>query len=345
MIPHRIIRDDRAEHAPTGPRAGWVVAREIPGVDGVTGFGKGQVLSAADLPRLTALPWAELHLIEPEANEIHEAEAGLRIARATAGALIAVGTSGGGHWSLTAKSRGLLRVAVSALTAVNDVAGVCVYTRFDGQIVDAGTTVARAKVTPLILGSDAVARAECIAQGAGGLVRVDPFRPAVIGAVVQETLKAEAARRFTSTLADKITWLGSQLRSPVFVPPQDVSIADAVAGVADAGATIIVMAGARWLDPLDPAFLALQHLGVRLERYGVPAHPGSLFWIGHWGTRTLLGLPTCGLFSQLTTFDLILPRLLAGDAVDAHALSALSHGGLIAKDVSFFPPYGANSAY
>jgi hypothetical protein len=53
-------------------------------------------------------------------------------------------------------------------------------------------------------------------------------------------------------------------------------------------------------------------------------------------------LPTCGLFAQLTTFDIIFPRLLAGERVDATTLAALGHGGLMARDVSFFPPYSAS---
>jgi hypothetical protein len=334
MIPHCITRDGG-----TIPQPGWVLAREIASAGPQPGFAKGHVLGAADLTRLVTLPWRELHVIEPEPGDIYETEAGARIAGAAAGPGVEVGSPGGGHWPLSAAHRGLLRVAVDALTRLNDVAGACVYTRFDGQVVDAGMAVGRAKVTPLILAADAVERAERIAREAGGLVRVAAFRRATIGVVVQETLDARAASRFTEALTDKISWFGSQLLTPIFVPSADAAIADGIAQVVQAGATIIFMAGTKSLDPLDPAFLALHRLGADLDRYGVPAHPGSLLWLGHWGDRPVLGLPTCGLFSQLTSFDLILPRLLAGEPVDAHALSTLGHGGLLSHEVSFFPPY------
>jgi len=319
-----------------------VVAREIPAMGAGPGFAKGQVLGESDVARLLTMPWRELHLIEPERGEIHEAEAGLRIAQAAAGPGVAIGSLAGGHWPLTAAHRGLLRVAVGPLTVLNDIPGACVYTRFDGQVIDAGTTVARAKVTPLVLAADAVARAEHVARECGGLVRVAAFRQASVGVVVQETLDASAGSRFTAALTDKIAWFGSHLLPPIFVPSTETAIADGITQVIAAGAMIVLMAGAKSLDPLDPAFLALQHLGVDLDRYGVPAHPGSLFWLGHLGEHAVVGLPTCGLFSQLTSFDLVFPRLLAGEAVDAHALSTLAHGGLLSREVSFFPPYAGD---
>jgi hypothetical protein len=54
----------------------------------------------------------------------------------------------------------------------------------------------------------------------------------------------------------------------------------------------------------------------------------------------IVGLPTCGLFSQATVFDLVLPQILAGERVDGPALAELGHGGLLRREVAFrFPPY------
>jgi hypothetical protein len=51
-------------------------------------------------------------------------------------------------------------------------------------------------------------------------------------------------------------------------------------------------------------------------------------------------MPSCGLFSQATVFDLVLPRVLAGERVGREELGALGHGGLITRDVTFrFPRY------
>src|SRR5256886_571713 len=106
------------------------------------------------------------------------------------------------------------------------------------------------------------------------------------------------------------------------------------------GCDVLVVAGTRAMDELDPTFLALADLGGQRVRQGVPAHPGSLFWIARVGTVPVLGLPSCGLFSEATVFDLVLPRILCGDAIGAAELAGLGHGGFLTRDMAFrFPPY------
>src|SRR2546427_13192988 len=56
-------------------------------------------------------------------------------------------------------------------------------------------------------------------------------------------------------------------------------------------------------------------------------------------------MPTCGMFSQATTFDLVLPRILAGEHMDNRTIAELGHGGLLSRDMAYrFPPYRANAA-
>jgi len=60
------------------------------------------------------------------------------------------------------------------------------------------------------------------------------------------------------------------------------------------------------------------------------------------GETPLLGMPSCGMFSEATLFDLVLPRLLAGEPVGAAELAAFGHGGLLGREMAFrFPPYRA----
>jgi molybdopterin biosynthesis enzyme len=82
-----------------------------------------------------------------------------------------------------------------------------------------------------------------------------------------------------------------------------------------------------------------------MERHGAPAHPGSLLWIAEWQGHPVLGMPTCGMFSQATTFDLVLPALLAGETVANREIAALGHGGLLSRDMAYrFPPYRQGAA-
>jgi hypothetical protein len=320
--------------------AGMVLTRDVRGASGERVFGKGQVLLDDDVPKLLALDWDELHLIETESGEIHEEEAGERIALAAAGEGTRVGAFGGGHWPIAAARRGILRVDVERLARVNDIDGVAVYTLHDGQIVEEGETVAHAKITPFVIDEARIEIVERITRDSERLVRMLAFRPTTVAAVVQETLGERAMTRFRVALSEKIAWFGSRLLEPSFVPPTGEAIVEALEQSVRAGAEVIVMAGTKSMDPLDPAFVALDRLGVPLDRFGAPAHPGSLFWIARLREVPVLGMPSCGLFSQATVFDLVLPRVLAGERVGREELAELGHGGLITRDVSFrFPRY------
>lgn len=325
---------------------GMLLTRDVRGADGARAFAKGQVVLGEDVDALLALDWDELHVIEAEPGEIGEDEAGERIARAVAGAHTSVGTVRGGHWPIHSTVRGMLRVDVERLNRLNAIEGACAYSLYDGQIVEAGEVVARAKITPFVIEESRVEMVERVAlrSGDGGIVRVDAFRPLPVAAVVQETLGETAMARFRETLREKVEWFGARLLEPAFVPSDGASVARALERVLADGAQVIVMAGTKAMDPLDPAFVALRSMGLALERYGAPAHPGSLSWIARAGEALVIGMPGCGMFSQATVFDLLLPRALVGEAVDRGTFIALGHGGLITKELAFrFPRYRAES--
>jgi hypothetical protein len=303
---------------------------------------KGEVLDAGSARHLVEIAHDEVHLIEVEAGDLHEDPAGQRLAAAVAGPGVRVRDSSGGQWALVAAHRGLLRVGVDALARVNAQEGVSVYTLYDGQIVDGGEVVAKAKVTPLVIAESVVRAAETLSRAATGLVLVRPFGPRAVAAVAPASLEPRVRTRFEAVLREKLAWFGSTLTGLAFVPDVAPALAEAIEAARATGAHLVVAAGANALDPLDPVFAALERLGGRILRRGVPAHPGSLLWLAEVGATPVLGVPSCGMFSQATLFDLLLPRFLAGEAVGAAELAALGHGGLLTRDLGYrFPPYRA----
>jgi hypothetical protein len=319
---------------------GAVLCHDLRARDGTVRYRKGRVLRADDLPSVAELEWDELHLVRMDDGDVHEDEAGERLARAAAGAGVGVGIASAGHWPLLAEWRGIVDVEVAALDRVNGAEGLCVYTLYSGHVVDAGEVVARAKITPFAIRGETVGAAESVAYAVNGLVTVRGFRPALVGAVVQEPLAARALDRFEGALCEKLRWFGSDLLTPCVAEQSGKSVADAIEAQIERGAQLVVVAGSKAMDDLDPAFRALDDLGAERERHGVPAHPGSLFWLATLDGVPIVGLPTCGLFAQATVFDLVLPQILAGDSVDARTLARLGHGGLLTRDVAHrFPPY------
>jgi hypothetical protein len=319
---------------------GLVLARDVRDASGRVGLSKGTLLDATHASRLCDFSWDELHLIAAASDELHETDAGTRLSRAVSGPHVRAGTPSGGHWPLAAERRGVLAVGDHPLRELNRLNGVAVYTLYDGQVVDAGEIVGRAKIVPFVIGADIIERAEAISRAAAPVLAVRPFSGAAVGAVVQESLGARAMTRFRDALQEKILWFASRLIEPRFVAPDAAAIAAAVRDVVAAGATIVLVAGSRPMDPLDPMFDALSSLDARLEREGVPAHPGSLLWLARLGEIPIVGMPSCGLFSRATVFDLVLSRLLADAPVDGEWLSGLGHGGFLTRDMAFrFPRY------
>jgi hypothetical protein len=332
----------RRDGATADALVGRVLCYDVRDAAGKAVADKGAVLDRDAATAVLAGAWDELHVIEVEPGDLHEEEAGSRLAAVVVGDGVEVRGYTGGQWTLAAARRGLLRVRAEALTAVNAQPGISVFTLFDHQPVDAGETVAKAKVTPLVVAGETLAAVEDIARAAGGVVTVSAFRAATLGAVAPQRLEAKQRQRFETALRLKADWFGARLLPLRFAGDSPRTVADALAALRAEGADLLIVAGASALDPLDPVFGGLALLGARMERHGAPAHPGSLLWLARWDGRAVLGMPTCGMFSQATTFDLVLPRLLSGEAVDNGTLAGLGHGGLLSREMAYrFPPYRA----
>jgi len=174
---------------------------------------KGAVLDLAGAEAVLGAVWEELHVIEVQPGDLHEEDAGSRLAAVVVGDGVEVRAYTGGQWTLAAARRGLLRVRDEALSNVNAQEGISVFTLFDRQPVEAGETVAKAKVTPLVIAGETLAAVESMARAARGVVTVQAFRPAMVGAVAPERLEAKQRQRFETALRQKIDWFGGRLLS------------------------------------------------------------------------------------------------------------------------------------
>ena len=278
-----------------------------------------------------------------EPGDLHEDPAGERLARAVAGAGVSVRDSATGQWAIVAGHRGILRVATASLAAVNGLEGVSVYTLFDGQVVDAGEVVARAKVTPLVIAESVVREVEERFRQAGGCVAVRPFEAWAVGAVAPGSLTPRVRARFEAVLREKLDWFGAPAGgvSPIRMPRPRRSV-KAVEDSIAAGARIVVVAGANALDPLDPVVHGASSESAAAS-CGPACRPirgascGSRAWgrsrPRHAGVRHVLpGDP----------LRLAAPAPPGGGDRRPEDLAAYGHGGLLGREMAFrFPPYRA----
>jgi hypothetical protein len=313
-------------------------------------WSKGRRLTQADLELLasdpSSLPGSRpLHLLVLEPTDVHEDDAGRRLAAAVAGGGLTTRGPQQSRVDLLAAHDGVVHVHVSALEALNRLDPLEVFTVFDGQVVSAGDLVASVKIAPHAVDASVLAKAEAMARRRRSIVSVAPFLPTRVGVVVKESIGAPARERFERSVRQKVERLGSSIVAIDYVADSVGAVEAAIAGFARGRgrrgrATLILTAGARSTDPSDPIFGAIDALGGRIVRRGVPAHPGSMLWLARLGRTAILGLPTCGAYSKATAADLLLPRLLSGEPATARTVARLGHGGVLNRDMRFrFPAY------
>jgi hypothetical protein len=323
---------------------GAVLARDI--VVGGQRWTKGRRLSAADLEAWAADPSlgvGPVTVIVLDEGDLHEDDAALRLADAVAGSGLTRRGPSQSRVDLLAEHDGVLHVRAAALERLNRLDPLEVFTRLDGSIVAAGDLVASVKVAPHVVeGSVVAAGARIAADGRRPLVRVAPFRPMRVAVIVKESLRAADRPRFEASVRAKVESLGSSIVAIEYVADEDAPVHAALAGQSRGRgrADVILTAGGRSTDPSDPFFTAIDALGGRVVRHGVPAHPGSMLWLARIGRTAILGLPTCGAYSKATAADLLLPRLLTGEPPTRRTVSHLGHGGVLTREMRFrFPPY------
>jgi hypothetical protein len=341
----RVERIVAGRRAPLG-LAGAILTTDM--VVGGTRWSKGRRLSEADLDAYGAeLAAGAVTVLVLEPGELHEDEAGLRLAAGVAGPGLVTRGPVQSRVDLLAEQAGVLRVRIGALERLNRVDRLEVFTAFDGSVVAAGDLVASVKIAPHVV-EEAVVTAALRSAGspARPIVRVDPFKAMRVAVVVKESVRAADRDRFERSVGDKVEGLGSTITGIAYVADDDEAVTEAMAAASrgrerGAGrADVVLTAGGRSTDPLDPFFVAIDRLGGEVVRRGVPAHPGSMLWLGRIGRTAIMGLPTCGAYSKATAADLVLPRLLTGERPGRGLLAGLGHGGLLTKDQRFrFPRY------
>ncbi len=321
---------------------GAVLARDL----NVRGhrWSKGRRLSADDLTALgTADPGPAVTVLIAEPGELHEDDAAVRLAQAVAGSGLEVRGPNQSRLDLVAAAAGVVNVNVADLERLNRLDPLELFTVFDGQIVEAGDLVASVKVAPHIVDAGIVeAGARIAAFGSQPIVWVAPFTARRVGVVVKETVRATARERFETSVRAKVEGLGSTILDIVYVD-DDVDAVEAAVGRFVRGADLcdlVLTAGSASTDPQDPFYVAIESLGGRVVRRGVPSHPGSMLWLARVGHTAILGLPTCGAYSKATAADLLLPRLLSGEPASEKTVAKLGHGGILTRSQRFrFPPY------
>ncbi len=293
-------------------------------------FKKGHVIREEDVPVLLSMGKHHIQLMDLEPGELHEEEAGLRLAEAVAGSGLIIKGPSEGKYDLIAGEAGLLRVDAKTLIKIDRVPQIAVVTIHDRTPVRKGEKVAGAKVIPLVIKEKYITRVETYARKAFPLITIKPYRKIKVGGVItgREVCEGRIDDGFGPVLRQKTAAFGLEPPELAYVTDDRGKISRAIMDQMEKGCELVLVTGGMSVDPDDVTPASIRMTGAKIIRYGAPVMPGSMFLMAYKEGIPIIGVPGCAMYSDTTILDLLLPRVLAGEKITIDDIVRFGHGGL-----------------
>jgi formylmethanofuran dehydrogenase subunit E len=305
----------------------------VPGTSKGPVFKRGQTLTAGDICRLQKMGRQNIYVAEE--NEIgsewvHEDEASLSFAQALAGEGVKVdGVPQEGKITLVAEIDGLLVVDTERLEQFNLVPGVMCASRKSFRVVDRGHNLAGTRAIPLFLPQKDFQKALSVLRD-GPIFNVFPMKQAKIGILStgSEVFQGLVEDKFIPIIKAKVEKFGCSVIRQMIVPDDREVICGEIKEMIKAGVEILVTTAGLSVDPDDVTRQGIRDAGATDMLYGAPILPGAMTLLAKIDTVQVMGVPACALYYKTTSFDLLLPRVLAGLTVTRQELAKLGHGAM-----------------
>lgn len=298
-------------------------------------FRKGHRVAADDIPKLKDIGKEHLYVMELAPGDLHEDDAAERMALALGGANLTRSEPHEGKVTLKSAITGLAKVSREAVDRINGLGEIALATVTDGRVVHAGDAVAATRAIPLIVPEAKVAEVERLAaehrlREGTGPVEVKPFRKLRAGLLTtgSEVFSGRIADKFGPAVARKLEELGSEVAEQRFAPDDRQTIVKEILYFLHNGCDMILVTGGMSVDPDDRTPGAIADAGTDIVSYGTPMLPGSMLLFGYLKGVPIFGLPGCVMHDPYTSFDVLLPRVLAGETIVRDDIVRMGYGGL-----------------
>ncbi|ACS78447.1 FmdE family protein [Maridesulfovibrio salexigens] len=308
------------------------MTRIEPGVYKGPEFKAGQEITAGDVCRLQQMGRNRVYVQDESSADgmVHENEAAQAFADRMAGeGIVFKAPPEEGKISFCAAYKGLFSINRDILERFNMLPDVMCTSRQGDILVDEGKPVAGTRAIPLHI-SETVFRNALSVLDEDPLFSVIPLRKAKVGILVTgtEVFQGLIEDKFVPIISGKVERLGCEVAASVIVPDDKDAISNGVNELLKQGADLIVTTAGLSVDPDDATRAGLVDAGLKDALFGVPALPGTMLLLGKIQHADVIGVPACALFYKITSFDLVLPRILAGQAITRKELTRLAEGGL-----------------
>ena len=301
----------------------------IPGEYKGAKFKKGHIITEEDIPLLLSMGKKHLFVLEKNDSDVHENEAAYRIASRAAGEGIDLTEPSEGKIELKAAVDGLLKIDRDRLFELVSQDEIMFATIHENIVVRKGEKLAGTRIIPLFVAEEILQKAEAI-LAAGPIVKIVPLKEMKVGVVTtgSEVYSGIIKDAFGPVLVKKFGALGSKVEKQLFADDDEDMIADCIKQLIDEGMDIVGITGGMSVDPDDRTPSGIRKAGGEVVSYGAPVLPGAMFMLSYIDDVPVVGLPGCVMYSRTSIFDLIVPRLLAGEKITKQDINKLAHGGL-----------------
>jgi molybdopterin biosynthesis enzyme len=293
-------------------------------------FRKGHIIREEDIPMLLSMGKEQIFVWEKPEGFLHEDEAAEALAVICRGSGINPKGPVEGKIEFFARSDGLFQYDADKLENINEIEDIIISARHNHSAVKAGDKLAAMKAVPLVISEEKLRRAKTIA-GEAPLMTILPYclKRAVIITTGSEVAKGLIKDTFSPVLREKLAVYGIGVGKHIIVSDGTDLVAGAIAEARAEQADMILCTGGMSVDPDDNTPGAIKQSGTGIVVYGTPVIPGAMFLLAYFDDGVpIMGIPGCVMFAGATVFDMILPRIAAGQRLERRDFTRMGAGGL-----------------
>lgn len=305
------------------------ITQIIPGVTKDAVFRKGHIVRKEDIPVLLSVGKEHLYVWENQEGMLHENDAAEVLRQVCQGDYMEPSKVKEGKIELTASCDGLLKVDKKKLNRVNAMGQIVIASRHGNFSVKKGDKIAGMRVVPLVIEEE---KMKWVTQVCGDkpIFQILPFRKLKAGIVTtgSEVYYGRIQDKFTPVVVDKLEEYGIEVLGNTLCNDDSEMVTGAIQDWLEQGAEMVLCTGGMSVDPDDRTPLSIRMSSDEVITYGAPVLPGAMFMLAYAGDVPIMGLPGCVMYSKRTIFDLMLPRLAAGERLKEEDFTVLGEGGL-----------------
>ncbi|HIJ59708.1 MAG TPA: molybdopterin-binding protein [Nitrospirae bacterium] len=303
-------------------------------------FKKGHIIKEQDLDHLKRIGKENIFAFNIGKDELHEDDAAIRIANSLIGQGVRIqGEPKEGKINLAAQYRGLLKIDSKRLLRLNMLGEIMCATLHNNTYVHENQIVAGTRAIPLVIKKNIVVKAErLLKRDSTAVIEVQRLNKPKAGIVItgNEIYYRRVKDAFAPILTSKIEALDGEVIDIYFSPDNVEDIVKGLNVLIQKDINLLITTGGMSVDPDDLTRFAISKIGARGIVYGSSVLPGAMFMVSYIDVRKentittipILSIPACGMYYKTTIFDVLLPRILAGEMITRKEIAELGHGGL-----------------